>query len=247
MAKFMAVLVRSRLIAPVQQVKQPQNRNHSLKAVYMSNVEVDLASLLCSKICHDLLSPVGALNNGLELLEGETDPVMRDRCMDLLADSARTSAYKLKYFRLAFGAAGGFGDTIDPTEARQLIESLLGDSGKITLGWAVQSEALPKKAIKILLNLALIAKESLVRGGRLDVGAEQGDLGIEVVIRAEGTKIALDDGIRTALDGTIAPADLSARTAAAWMTRELAVKNGGDLRISPESATELLLGAIVTA
>jgi len=106
---------------------------------------------------------------------------------------------------------------------------------------------LPKKAIKILLNLALIAKESLVRGGRLDIGAEQGELGIEVVIRAEGTKIALDDGIRTALDGTIAEADLSARTAAAWMTRELALKNGGDLRISPESGTELLLGAIVTA
>lgn len=213
----------------------------------MSNSEVDLASLLCSKICHDLLSPVGALNNGLELLEGETDPVMRDRCMDLLADSARVSADKLKYFRLAFGAAGGFGDTIDPAEARQLIESLLGDSGKITLGWAVQGDALPKKAIKILLNLALIAKESLVRGGRLDVGAERGDLGIEVVIRAEGTKIALDEGIRTALDGTIAPGDLSARTAAAWMTRELAMNNGGDLRISPASTTELLLGAIVTA
>lgn len=213
----------------------------------MSNIEVDLASLLCSKICHDLLSPVGALNNGLELLEGEDDPVMRDRCMDLLADSARTSADKLKYFRLAFGAAGGFGDTIDPAEARQLIEALLGESGKITLGWAVQGHALPKKAIKILLNLALIAKETLVRGGRLDIGAEQGDLGIEVVIRAEGTKIALDNGIRTALDGTIAPADISARTAAAWMTRELALKNGGDLRISPESGTELLLGAIVTA
>ena len=68
-----------------------------------------------------------------------------------------------------------------------------------------------------------------------------------MVIRAEGTKIALDDGIRTALDGTIAPADLTARTAAAWMTRELALQNGGDLRISPESGTELLLGAIVTA
>ena len=93
----------------------------------MSNSEVDLASLLCSKICHDLLSPIGALNNGLELLEGETDPVMRDRCMDLLADSARISADKLKYFRLAFGAAGGFGDNVDPAEARQLIESLLGD------------------------------------------------------------------------------------------------------------------------
>jgi histidine phosphotransferase ChpT len=165
----------------------------------------------------------------------------------LLADSARASADKLKYFRLAFGAAGGFGDNVDPGEARQLIESLLGDSGKITLGWALQGEALPKKAIKILLNLALIAKESLVRGGRLDVGAEQGELGVEVVIRAEGAKIALDEGIRTALDGTIAPADLSARTAGAWMTRELTLKNGGDLRISPPSTTELLLGAIVTA
>ncbi len=81
----------------------------------------------------------------------------------------------------------------------------------------------------------------------MDVGAEKGDLGIEVVVRAAGDKIALDSGIRTALDGTIAPEDLSARTAAAWMTRELAMQNGGDLRISPESATELLLGAIVTA
>ena len=213
----------------------------------MSNSEVDLAALMCSKICHDLLSPVGAINNGLELLEDETDPVMRDRCMDLLADSARVSADKLKYFRLAFGAAGGFGDNVDPAEARQLIESLIGDSGKITLGWALQGEALPKKAIKILLNLALIAKEALVRGGSLDVGAEQGELGIEVVVRAEGVKIALDGGIRAALDGTIEPVDLSARTAAAWMTRELALKNGGDLRISPPSATELLLGAIVTA
>ena len=213
----------------------------------MSNSEVDLAALLCSKICHDLLSPVGAINNGLELLEDESDPVMRDRCMDLLADSARVSADKLKYFRLAFGAAGGFGDNVDPAEARQLIESLIGDSGKITLGWALQGEALPKRAIKILLNLALIAKEALVRGGSLDVGAEQGELGIEVVVRAEGTKIALDSGIRAALDGTIEPVDLSARTAAAWMTRELALKNGGDLRISPPSATELLLGAIVTA
>ncbi len=213
----------------------------------MANSEIDLASLLCSKICHDLLSPVGAINNGLELLEDESDPVMRDRCMDLLADSARVSADKLKYFRLAFGAAGGFGDEVDPAEARQLIESLIGDSGKITLGWALQNEALPKKAIKILLNLALIAKESLVRGGSLDVGAEKGDLGIEVVVRAAGAKIALDSGIRTALDGTIEPTDLSARTAAAWMTRELAMQNGGDLRISPESETELLLGAIVTA
>lgn len=212
----------------------------------MSKSGVDLAALLCSKLCHDLLSPVGAINNGLELLEDETDPEMRDRCMDLLADSAKASADKLKYFRLAFGAAGGFGDEVDPAEAKQLVESLVGDQGKITLGWAVQNGTLPKKVIKVLLNLALIAREALVRGGKLDVGAEQGDNGIEVVIRAEGPKIALDEGIRAALEGTLPQSELTARTAAAWMSRELSCENGGDLRVSPSSGTELLLGAIVT-
>lgn len=211
----------------------------------MAQSNIDLAALLCSKLCHDLLSPVGAINNGLELLEDETDPEMRDRCLDLLYDSARVSADKLKYFRLAFGAAGGFGEEVDPNEAKQLIQSLVGDDGKITLGWAVQAPTLPKKAIKILLNLALIAKEALVRGGQLDVGAEQGDTGIEVVIRAAGQKVVLDEGIRSALEGGMSENDLTARTAAAWMSRELSVQNGGDLRISPASDSELLLGAIV--
>ncbi|MEO9469308.1 histidine phosphotransferase family protein [Parasphingorhabdus sp.] len=212
----------------------------------MTQSGLDIAALLCSKLCHDLLSPVGAINNGLELLEDETDPEMQDRCMELLADSAAASANKLKYFRLAFGAAGGFGEDVDPAEAKQLVESLVGNQEKIALGWAVQSATLPKKAIKILLNLALIAREALVRGGRLDIGAEAGDQGIEVVVRAEGTKIALDEGIRAALEGTLPEADLSARTAAAWMSRELTLHNNGDLRISPASETELLLGAIVT-
>ena len=79
---------------------------------------IDLASLLCSRLCHDLLSPVGALNNGLELMADEQDPEMRERCLELLNESARASANKLKFFRLAFGAAGGFGDAIDTREAQ---------------------------------------------------------------------------------------------------------------------------------
>src|SRR3546814_4013804 len=79
---------------------------------------VDFASLLCSRLCHDLISPVGSLYNGVELLADESDPEMRARCMELLADSARQTANKLKFFRLAFGAAGGFGDQVDPREAR---------------------------------------------------------------------------------------------------------------------------------
>ena len=81
----------------------------------MSNV--DFASLLCSRLCHDLVGPVGAITNGVELLVDESDPEMQRRCLDLVADSARQTANKLKFFRLAFGAAGGFGEVVDPREA----------------------------------------------------------------------------------------------------------------------------------
>ena len=87
---------------------------------------VELASLLCSRLCHDLLSPVGALNNGIELLADEQDPEMRERCLELLSESARATANKLKFFRLAFGAAGGFGDEIDTREAKAALEGLYG-------------------------------------------------------------------------------------------------------------------------
>src|ERR1700741_2086116 len=116
---------------------------------------VDFASLLCSRLCHDLLSPVGALNNGIELLADEHDPDMRARCLELLAESARASANKLKFFRLAFGAAGGCGDAVDTREARAASEGMFGGpEGRIQLGWLVSEPSLPKGAIKILLNLA---------------------------------------------------------------------------------------------
>src|ERR1700712_5506285 len=129
---------------------------------------VDFASLLCSRLCHDLLSPVGALNNGIELLADETDPEMRERCLELLAESARVTANKLKFFRLAFGAAGGFGDLIEPREAQVAIEGLFASDGKIQFGWMVNQSALSKTAIKVMMNLALIAGDVLVRGGQLD-------------------------------------------------------------------------------
>src|SRR3954463_3785086 len=143
---------------------------------------VDLASLLCSRLCHDLMSPVGALNNGIELLADEQDPDMRDRCMELLSDSARVTANKLKFFRLAFGAAGGFGDAVDSSEARSALEGLFGQDGKVELGWMAADAKLSKSATKLLLNLALIAGDSLVRGGRLDVGAESNGA-TEIAIR----------------------------------------------------------------
>lgn len=203
---------------------------------------LDFAALLCSRLCHDLLSPVGAFNNGLELMADETDPEMRARCLDLLAESARTSANKLKFFRLAFGSAGGFGETIPASEARQAIEGMFAVSGRVKLGWLVAEEQLGKPAAKILLNLALIAGDALVRGGQLDVGAEQRDGLIEIVVRAQGQKIVLDAELRRALNGELAENALSSRSAAAWMVRALVDQCRGEVMLSGEQEPALLFG-----
>ena len=207
--------------------------------------EIDLASLLCSRLCHDLLSPVGSMNNGLELLADETDLAMRERCMDLLAESARSAANKLKFFRLAFGAAGGFGAAVDPAEARAVIEPLVTGSGKITLDWAVPAELMPKRAVKILLNLVLLAQDSLVRGGTLFVGSESRANECEIVIRANGPRIVIDAAIRDTLNGVMQESQIDSRTAAAWMARNLAIENGGLVQVAEPDPEQLLIGALV--
>src|SRR5690348_18352113 len=108
---------------------------------------VDLASLLCSRLCHDLMSPVGALNNGIELLADETDPEMREKCLELLAESARASANNLKFCRLAFGAGGGVGEEIDTREAEVARAGLRGPERRIELGGTVGGGRLPKQGL----------------------------------------------------------------------------------------------------
>jgi histidine phosphotransferase ChpT len=208
--------------------------------------EVDFASLLCSRLCHDMLSPVGALNNGIELLADETDPEMRERCLELLAESARVTANKLKFFRLAFGAAGGFGDLIDPREAQVAIEGLFAGDGKIQFGWMVNQSALSKTAIKVMMNLALIAGDALVRGGRLDVGAERCGNTTEIAIRAEGPRLAVDPEITATLNGQVDEAALTPRAAAAWLARSLSIENGGAVQVSIDEGV-LLCGATLIA
>jgi histidine phosphotransferase ChpT len=190
------------------------------------------------------MSPVGALNNGIELLADETDPDMREKCLELLADSARATANKLKFFRLAFGAGGGFGDEIDTTEARTSLEGLFKAEGKIELGWVVEDEKLPKGAIRLLLNLALLAGDALVRGGHLDVGAERADGRIELAVRAEGPRILLDPVLRETL-ATGGGATVEPRAAGAWLAHSLAAEGGGSLRLSDPTSDVLMIGATI--
>lgn len=208
---------------------------------------IDLASLLCSRLCHDLLSPVGALNNGLELMADEQDPEMRERCLELLSESAKASANKLKFFRLAFGAGGGFGDRIDTREAKAALEGLFGADRRIELGWMVEDDELSKGAVKLLLNLALIAGDALVRGGRLDVGAEHGGEGLELVIRAEGPRILLDPTLRETILRGSAEGSVEPRAAGAWLAHSLAAEAGSQIRLSDPGDDVLLIGVTLPA
>jgi len=202
----------------------------------------DFASLLCSRLCHDLMSPIGALNNGIELLADETDPEMREKCLELLADSARASTNKLKFFRLAFGAAGGFGEEVDTHEAEIALEGLFGPERRIEVVWAVRDEKLPKDAVKLLLNLAMLAGDALVRGGRLDVGAELQGNEVELAVRAGGPRILLDPALRETLENG-ASGTLEARAAGAWLANTLVSDAGGAIQLSDSSSEALLIGA----
>ncbi len=202
----------------------------------------EFASLLCSRLCHDLVSPVGSLYNGVELLADETDPDMRARCMDLLADSARQTANKLKFFRLAFGAAGGFGDNIDTREAQAALEGLYSAERRIEVSWQVGGQSLPKGAVKMLLNLAMIAGDALLRGGTLQVASEEQGASIEVAVRAEGPRLLLDQELKEVLQGGGDIDSLTPRAASAYLIRLLAEEAGAKIQVM-ESEGSLVFGA----
>lgn len=206
--------------------------------------QTDLAAMLCSRLCHDMLSPVGSLANGLELLADEQDPEMRARCMELLEHSARISTDKLKFFRLAFGAAGGFGEAIPIDEAKAVIEALAADNKRIAINWAIADPSLPKPAVKVLLNLAQIALDALVRGGTLDIGAERRDGAVEIVARARGDRIAFDESIGRALQGDLSDGEITSRTAAAHMISVVAEEMEGGLQYKLGDGV-LVLGAVL--
>jgi histidine phosphotransferase ChpT len=143
------------------------------------------------------------------------------------------------------GSAGGFGDAVPTHEARVAIEGMFATAGRVKVGWMVEDDMLGKLPVKILLNLALIAGDALVRGGQLDIGAEQRPGVTEIVVRAEGPKLVLDPDLRSALADALPPEGLASRTAAAWMVRELVTSAGGDVALSPPGESMLLFGVSI--
>ncbi|CAN5143961.1 hypothetical protein BH10PSE8_BH10PSE8_02090 [soil metagenome] len=141
---------------------------------------IDLAALLCSRVCHDVISPVGAIVNALEVLE-EDDPSMRDFALELIKKSARNASARLQFARLAFGAAGSAGAMIDLGDAGNVANGFLNDE-KLSLDWEAPRALLPKNQVKLVLNLLVLAAQAIPRGGKLvsraTVEGEQGSFTI---------------------------------------------------------------------
>ena len=142
---------------------------------------LDLAALLCSRVCHDLISPVGAIANGLEVLDEAKDEETKVFAMDLIRKSSRGASAKLQFCRLAFGAAGSAGAQIDTGEAEKVARGLIEDD-KTKLAWNLPRVLLAKNRVKLLLNMLLIAGQTIPRGGQITVDAVgQGDsIGFQV-------------------------------------------------------------------
>jgi histidine phosphotransferase ChpT len=129
---------------------------------------LELAALLCSRVCHDLISPVGAIVNGLEVLDDNPKPDDREFAFELIRKSAKTASARLQFCRLAFGAAGSTGAQIDLGDALNMARGHLED-GKTTIAWNLPRILLPKNRVKLLLNMMVIAQQTIPRGGVLTV------------------------------------------------------------------------------
>jgi histidine phosphotransferase ChpT len=161
---------------------------------------LDLAALLCSRVCHDLISPVGAIVNGLEVLAEEKDEETKTFAMDLIAKSAATASAKLQYCRIAFGAAGSAGAQIDLGDAETIARGFLEDD-KTTLAWNLPRALLAKNRVKLLLNMLLIAGQTIPRGGKITVEAIGSGDATGFKVRAAGTNAKIPPGVPPLLSG----------------------------------------------
>jgi histidine phosphotransferase ChpT len=140
---------------------------------------LDLAALLCSRVCHDLISPVGAIVNGIEVLEEDKDEETRTFALDLIKKSAGQASARLQFCRLAFGAAGSAGAQIDTGDAEKVVRGLLEDD-KTKITWNLARELKPKNQVKLLLNMLIVAGGAIPRGGTLTVDPVEGGPGFRI-------------------------------------------------------------------
>ncbi len=202
--------------------------------------DLDLSALLCSRVCHDVISPVGAIANGLELMDDpENDPEMKASALDMVRSAAKSATAKLKFCRIAFGAAGSAGAQIDMGEAGDIANAFVGEE-KIKLDWQVPRENRPKQDVKLLLNMLLLAIEALPRGGVITMTTE----GAGFMVRAKGDRAKLKEAMVAVIDGTSDLATLDARLIQPYYARMLSHAQKLKLSMAMEAEDTVVVSAV---
>ncbi len=186
----------------------------------------DLAALLCSRVCHDVISPVGAINNGLELLdEGGAD----EDAMELIRTSALNASVRLKFARLAFGASGSVGASIDTGEAEKAARDFVAAEKKTELAWNGPRAIIAKNRVKLLLNLFLVAYSAIPRGGSVEVTLEDPEFEAKFRITAKGRMMRVPTKFAEICSGTIEEA-IDAHSIQPYYTVLLAQECGMEIK-----------------
>ena len=182
--------------------------------------EIDFSSFLVSRVCHDLVGPLGAVVNGLEVLEDERDATMRADALKIVSTSATQALARLQFLRIAFGAAGSAGAELDLGEIGRLVTGLL-DGGKVKLDWQAAHLNWPKDWAKLLMNSAMLAADCLPRGGQVRVTTSEDPSAPSFKIIATGHTARVLDEVEKAVRGEASAAPIDARAIQPYLTHKL--------------------------
>ena len=203
--------------------------------------DLDFAALLVSRVCHDLVSPVGAVVNGLEVLEDERDATMRADALKLVTSSAEQAAARLQFARIAFGAAGSAGAELDLNEIGRIVKGLSNGS-KVQIDWQAAHVNWPKDWAKLLMNATLLACDGLPRGGHVRVETSAESAAPSFAIRASGQGARVLEDVEKAMRGEPG-GPLDGRSIQAYLTHKLARGVNAGLTLSArEGHIELVAG-----
>jgi len=204
--------------------------------------EIEFSALMVSRVCHDLVGPLGAVVNGLEVLEDETDVAMRDEAIKLVTSSANQALARIQFMRIAFGAAGSAGAELDLGEIGRLIQGLL-EGGKVKLEWNVPHAYWGKDWAKLLMNATLLGADSLPRGGLVTVTAGEDTKAPNFRVVATGLNARIADDVARTLRGEELAGPVDARGIQPQLTYRLArAVNAGLTVTAAEGSVEVTGG-----
>jgi histidine phosphotransferase ChpT len=213
-------------------------------------VDMRVSELLCSRLCHDLVGPVGAVNHGIELIEEENSSVAAE-ATQMIAQSASQAAARLEFFRVAFGLSGGGQGQMSMAQGRSLAQGFIEKHIKLDwapntdLPWGDGERSVPKDVIKVILNLIMLGIDCLPRGGSLTLSQAILPEGLGVALIVEGQKAHIRDDIQTALSEKADSDSLTARTVQAFFLARLTDDLGLDFEIFSPSPDCVQIACII--